>query len=158
MRKSILKPTLITTALLLASNMAFSQMKFSDYPAKLYKGKYKPVKLTKDTRSFRTRFKNMQYASINFAGRYVLNYVGCGTTCSFGMLYDTRSGKTSFLPSGSLSACYLQDDVKDTEIYFKKQSRLLIMAGVFNEESSCQTRYYLMKNGKLKLIKTTKFH
>ncbi len=153
----MIKYTLAMVAILFAQT-SFAQVKFSKYPAKVYKGKHKSVKLNKETRRYRTRFREeISKKPINFAGHYVLNEIGCGVTCSMPVLYDARSGRTSML-SGDLSyPCtdkardfYLSYDWK-----FKKNSRLLKVIGSLpnNGDDSCHTRYFLEKNGKLIQIK-----
>ena len=76
---------------------------FEQYPAKRYQGKNAAVKLNADTRSFRTRFRDLSHEKANFAGHYAVGYAGCGTGCVLGMMVDVKNGATQFI--GSVSDC-----------------------------------------------------
>ncbi len=132
-------------SLLASEAYASNSPKFSQYPAKVYKGKNAKVRLDKDTRTFRTRFRALAKTPVNFAGHYSITFVGCGTSCVFGLMFDAKSGKTSYLPS--VTGCYTNnyEDFYDSEIYFKKNSKLLIMAGDVNEEG-CTSNYYVRQS------------
>ncbi len=153
----MIKFTLAMIAILTAQT-SFAQIKFSKYPAKIYKGKHKSVKLNKETRMYRTRFREeISKKPVNFAGHYVLDEIGCGVTCSIPVLYDARSGKTSMLPMTLTWPC--TDKAKGFDLSydwkFKKNSRLFKVTGSLPNGSanSCYTRYFLEKKGKLIQIK-----
>ena len=71
---------------------------FQDYPASAYTGKNQPLKLTPQSRKYRTIFKQMSQQSPNFAGQYMLEIVGCGGGCSFALVYNAKTGQSFILP------------------------------------------------------------
>ncbi len=111
----------------LLTNIAYASNspKFAQYPAKVYQGKNAKVRLNKDTRFFRTRFRELAKNPVNFAGHYAITFFGCGAGCVSGLMFDAKLGKTSYLPS--VMGCYIDDKFYDSEIYYKKNSRLLIV-------------------------------
>ena len=132
---------------------------FEQYPAKRYQGKNAAVKLNADTRSFRTRFRDLSHEKANFAGHYAVGYAGCGTGCVLGMMVDVKNGATQFI--GSVSDCPPKEGFegwRDKDIAFKPNSRLLIITGIINEDDNehpvCSKQYWLEQNGKLKRIRT----
>ena len=132
---------------------------FEQYPAKRYQGKNAAVKLNADTRSFRTRFRDLSHEKANFAGHYAVGYAGCGTGCVLGMMVDVKNGATQFI--GSVSDCPPKEGFerwRDKEIAFRPNSRLFVITGIINEDDNehpvCSKQYWLEQNGKLKRIHT----
>jgi hypothetical protein len=50
--------------------------------------------------SYRTRIRYAVRNGANFAGRYSVMTIGCGTDCSFGYIIDVSTGKVRELPRG----------------------------------------------------------
>lgn len=65
---------------------------FHDYSAQTYTGKNHPLKLTSESRKYRTLFKQMSQQQPSFAGHYVMETVGCGGGCSFVLAYNVKTG------------------------------------------------------------------
>ena len=134
----------------------YSAPEFKDYPVKVYTGKKQPLKLTKENKSYRTKFKTLSSSNskINFAGHYVVDFFGCGGGCASGLIYNAQTGKGDFLPMGALTGCYTDDGYMDHEVEYKPDSRLFVTFGMIDhaDDKECATRYYLEENGKVKLI------
>ena len=147
--------------LLLSSQAQAATPRFEQYPVKVYTGKNAAVKLNADTRSFRTRFRDLSHEKASFAGHYALGVAGCGTGCILGMLVDVKSGASQFI--GSISDCPPKEGTnewRDKDLAYKPNSRLLVITGILNEnegesdKSLCRKMYFLETNGKLKRIHT----
>lgn len=143
-------------ALILLCTLSFSAQaapQFKDYPVDVYSGVGHNVVLNKETRLFKTRFKEAGKASVNFAGKYVMSSVGCGTACVSYFYVDKKSGLTNFIPEN------LQPDYNDmeceNEVYYKPNSRLFIASSVLN--GACSVAYYEFLDGEFKLIETQPF-
>ena len=95
------KTVLAASSLLLIPLAQAAPPSFEQYPAKRYQGKNAAVKLNADTRSFRTRFRDLSHEKANFAGHYAVGYAGCGTGCVLGMMVDVKNGATQFIGSVS---------------------------------------------------------
>jgi len=120
---------------------------FDDYPVKkIYRGKPAKIDLSShpNGKMFRTSLRYGMREGVNFAGSYTVTSRGCGTSCQYIMIVNTKTGKII----GDLTSCYGVD--------YQKNSRLLI-ANPPDEESSyplqCSTEYYLLVNNKIKLLK-----
>lgn len=73
------------------------------YPAALFKGPYKSPDFSgpaKDIAAYRTRIRQGIKAGPNFAGRYALVAIGCGTQCLFFPMVDLKTGLVSAFPLG----------------------------------------------------------
>ncbi|HEX8650281.1 MAG TPA: hypothetical protein VF708_05540 [Pyrinomonadaceae bacterium] len=126
---------------------------FEDYPVKEnFRGKSAPVKLTsRRARTFRTMLRENAGKEVNFAGHYIAATWGCGSSCWSFAIIDARTGQVYFIPSllnvGGFG--YSEEDL----IQFHKDSRLLIVVGVPNDEGYVGRYYYVWKNNRLKLIR-----
>ena len=88
----------------------------------------------------------------NFAGRYFLAVVGCGSTCVWGAIVEPRSGRMVPLPSVS---SWFETHDKFEAIDFRHNSRLIVMSGARNEKKGDMGRhYYVFENGSLRFLKT----
>ncbi len=149
---------LLIIFLLLNSSIIFAKVpQFSDYPAPVFKGKNVAMQLNENTKNYRTRFGYLKNEKPNFAGHYVIDFFGCGTSCIIGIAFNVRNGATQFLPSGALTACYKEASFTDYEIYYRANSRLFITSGGYDNEEGCSTKYFIEQNGQFKLIKTQPF-
>ncbi len=101
-----MKKLLIIFLLLNSSIILAKVPQFSDYPAPVFKGKNAAMQLNENTKNYRTRFGYLKNEKPNFAGHYVIDFFGCGTSCIIGIAFNVRNGATQFLPSGALTACY----------------------------------------------------
>jgi hypothetical protein len=73
--------------------------RFQSFPADVYAGRPAPMNLRSHrlARVYRTLLRQQQrQEGINFAGRYTLATVGCGTGCSITAIIDARDGRAYF--------------------------------------------------------------
>lgn len=73
--------------------------RFEDYAAAVWRGRVAPLDLGShpSARRYRTLMRRQQRdEGVNFAGRYTLATVGCGTGCSIAAVIDARTGRASF--------------------------------------------------------------
>lgn len=126
---------------------------FQDYPAQTYTGKNQPLKLTLQSKKYRTLFKQMSQQQPNFAGHYVMETVGCGGGCSFALAYDAKTGQ-SFVLSDTFADCYSeQKGFTQNDIFFQKDSRLVMAVGSrYGDHAQCETVYYLVEKNQFKEI------
>lgn len=152
MKKLLLALMFPLCAVFAADNSMVPQ--FKDYPADDFYGQKATIVFDEETYNFRTRFKRLAKQPLNFAGHFAITFIGCGTGCSMGLGYDAKTGKTFFLPS--LTDCRVNGGYHSPERYFRKESRLIVLAGNYNE-STCLTRYYLAEDNDLVLLKEVPF-
>lgn len=81
---------------------------FGNYPASRYTGAPKPLQLTPDQRTFRTRLGDAYRSPINFGGSLTVTAIGCGGACVFYYALDKSSGKALRFPLGGEGNMYLQ--------------------------------------------------
>ena len=130
-------------------------LRFEDFRvSETFKGKPAPVKLSSlRARMFRTMLRANAEEGVNFAGHYIVATWGCGSDCHSLAIIDARTGNVYFTPSvlwvgGQL---YQEED----RLQFRKDSRLLIVAGARNDEGSGRY-FYVWRNNQLKLIRAVK--
>ena len=126
---------------------------FQDYPAQTYIGKNQPLKLTAQSRKYRTLFKQMSQQQPSFAGHYVMETVGCGGGCSFALAYNLKTGQSFILPH-TFADCYSeQKGFTQNDIFFQKDSRLVMAVGSrYGDHAQCETVYYLVEKNQFKEI------
>lgn len=124
--------------------------KFAEYPSELYAGPRAAVQLvTPFDRTFRTRIRNTQSQDVNFSGEYIVSTWGCGTSCATGVAVSARTGKVIELPG---TVCCWKGE--GNNIIFRKDSRLLVLAGLINEQGRHGAHFYELRNNKFVHIKT----
>ena len=124
--------------------------KFSDYLSEPYDGPRASVNLVSDfDKNFRTRIRGTQSQPVNFAGEYVLSTWGCGMSCSMGVAVSSRTGRVVALPG---TACCWKGEGE--RVIFKKNSRLLVLAGLINEGGKYGAHFYELKNDQFVHVKT----
>jgi hypothetical protein len=130
-------------------------LRFEDFRvSETFKGKPAPVKLSSSrARMFRTMLRTNAEEGVNFAGHYIVATWGCGSDCHSLAIIDARTGNVYFTPSvlwvgGQL---YQEED----RLQFRKDSRLLIVAGARNDEGSGRY-FYVWRNNQLRLIRAVK--
>lgn len=128
--------------------------RFDDYPAlPLFKGQNAPLRLTRESREFKTRLREAAREKPNFAGHYIVARWGCGSGCLSGAFIDARSGRVYMLPF-TIVCCFGMDLDQDAErMEFRPDSKLLIIRGLLNEEGPAGTRYYKWEGNRLVLLK-----
>ncbi|WP_151765743.1 hypothetical protein [Acinetobacter colistiniresistens] len=143
---------LISLALLCAvAHTSFAKdPQFKEYPATVYNGKPAKLLLNNETaKLFKTRLTAALSQKPVYAGEYVLAAWGCGTECVSYTFVNKRTGQVVDQGFGG----EMGDEIQN----YKLNSNLLIARGSeldddYNEIGS-STNYYVMKNGKLQLIK-----
>ncbi|MCM1958299.1 hypothetical protein NCZ17_02805 [Acinetobacter modestus] len=120
---------------------------FQDYPAQTYTGKNQRLKLTLQSKKYRTLFKQMSQQPPNFAGHYVMEAVGCGGGCSFAIAYNVKTGQSFVLPD-TFADCYsTEKGFKQNDIFYQKDSRLVMAVGSrYEDQEKCEKVYYLVEN------------
>ncbi|MDQ1210157.1 hypothetical protein QE380_003080 [Acinetobacter baylyi] len=144
----------ISLSILLFSFPIYAKtLTFHDYPAQTYTGKNHPLKLTSESRKYRTLFKQMSQQQPNFAWHYIMETVGCGGGCSFALAYNAKTGQGFVLPN-TFADCYsTEKGFKQNDISYQKDSRLVMAVGSrYGDQTQCETVYYLVENDHFKEI------
>jgi hypothetical protein len=138
---------------------------YTQFPAKVENITAKKVNLAShpEAKFFRTNLKKaLENAKINFGGKYILTYWGCGSGCRQGAIIDAKTGNVFFpLELQGIYAGGLSLGEHDM-LEYKKDSNLLLICGYagggFNPETATQHGiYYYQWNGKsFKLLKFIK--
>lgn len=124
--------------------------KFNDYLSAIYAGQRANVNLLTDfDKNFKTRIRKTQSQPINFAGEYVLSVWGCGMDCLMGVAVSARTGQVIELPG--FVCCWKGNGEK---IISKKNSRLLVFAGLLNESGQHGAHFYELRNNQFIHIQT----
>ena len=90
----------------------------------------------------------------NFAGRYFLAVVGCGTTCVWGAIVHPKSGRVFGVPT---VASWFETHDKFEPIDFRHNSRLIVLSGGrYENRDDMGLHYYVFENGKLRHLRTIK--
>lgn len=127
---------------------------FRNYPVTVYSGPVSPPDLSShpNARTYRTRLRNAAKGQVNFAGEFILTYWGCGTTCVDGAILNARSGQVYFLPHSL--CCWGDVDEGFKPIEIRRYSRLIVLAGLKDEEEPMGAHFYEFRDGAFRFIKT----
>ncbi|MFV5398421.1 hypothetical protein VXN69_12565 [Acinetobacter baumannii] len=126
---------------------------YSDYPVRsIYTGKAASLDLSDpDAKLFRTRLSDALKRKPDFAGEYVSTMWGCGANCRSYSFVNKRTGK---LLKDGFGGEERQEDLLETKVH----SRLLVtQEEIMNDDyevESITQRFYILENGKFRLIKT----
>lgn len=111
----------------------------TDYPAAvIYRGKTKLPdfkKRDRDFNSFRTRIRDGMRQGPNYAGRYSVIQIGCGTGCSFIIVGDNKTGRPTNFPRGGEDNMYLQ-------VQHQLDSRLLTAQWADYDGGKCYVEFF----------------
>ncbi len=134
---------------------------FKDFPVVgEYAGKNAPVIITRDDRMFRTRLREAAQEQPNFAGHYIVTAWGCGAGCLMGAVIDANTGKVHWFPHTICCWNEMQQDDNFTPIVYRINSRLIVFAGLRNEQDGDQGAHFYEFNKKgfkyIRTIKSTK--
>lgn len=128
--------------------------RFEDYPAlPLFRGQAAPLRLTRESREFRTRLREAAKEKPDFAGHYIVARWGCGSGCLSGAFIDARTGRVYMLPFVVVCCYGMNMDEEAERMEFRPDSKLIIIRGTLNEEGRAGTRYYKWENNRLVLLK-----
>jgi hypothetical protein len=126
---------------------------YRDYAAaRTHFGPNAPVVLTKQAIMYRTRLREAAKEEPNFAGNYVLTYWGCGTSCVMGAVIDVATGEVTWLPFSV--CCATSVDPGFQPINFKPNSRLVVFAGLRNEQQPMGAHFYWFDGREFRFIAT----
>lgn len=103
--------------------------KFKDYPAVVYAGP--------------------RSQDANFAGEYTLTTWDCGTSCTGGVAVSVTTGREIALP-GFVSGW----QGKGSDVIFRKDSRLIILAGLIDEGGQYGVHFYELVDDRFEHIQT----
>jgi hypothetical protein len=157
---------ILIIGLLLNTLFASAQtLTYSKYPAKLEKVTTQEISLKshKEARIYRTNLKKaLSNGKVNFAGKYILTYWGCGSGCAQGAIIDGQTGNV-FFPVEMQGIYAGGVELGDHDMLeYKNNSNLLIIHGYagggFNPEKETQQGiyYYLWTGTNFKLLKFIK--
>ena len=126
---------------------------FSDYKVSVSKTKPKPIvfKGNKEARMFRTRLREANRGEVNFAGRYIFTYWGCGTGCVYGAIINTRTGAVYF--PKELAGITFGMDIPDEPLQYQKDSKLFILHGNAANSEKAGVTYLVWEGTKFRLVK-----
>jgi hypothetical protein len=100
-----------------------------------------------------TVIRNQLKQGPNFAGHYAVVSWGCGSCCFEFAIVDTRNGKVLSGPGDTeISTCSMEDGFYRIGLHHCLKSRLLIVVGKTEEDSTNTTRFYLLDHERLKLL------
>jgi hypothetical protein len=162
-----MKKSIILYVLTLFSVAIFAQKTptYKQYSAKVERKTAKKVNLKShaEAKFYRTNLKKaLANSDINFAGKYILTYWGCGSGCTQGAIIDVHTGNVFFpLELQGVYAGGLTLGNHDM-LEYKKDSNLLVIYGYagggFKPETATNHGiYYYQWNGKaFKLLKFIK--
>lgn len=158
MHKLLIKMLFVITTIFIIiplSNAKNTIPQFSEYPVKsVYTGTTARLDISDpDARMFRTRLNDALQQKADFAGEYVATMWGCGASCRMYSFVNKRTGKL-------LQAGFGGEENSEDVIATNPWSRLLVTQEENMDQNyaveSLTVRFYVLENGKLKLIKTTK--
>ncbi|MFL9829626.1 hypothetical protein ACSV4D_12345 [Flavobacterium sp. ARAG 55.4] len=129
-----------------------TKYKFDSFPVKKILSTKSNLELNTNistfSRYYKTRIKqSFEKEEINFAGKYIINYWGCGSPCAVGIAINAQNGKLIEIPASSVG------------YEFKINSRLLIVnppdsVGYYSKDCAyCKPELYLLDTIKSKFVK-----
>jgi hypothetical protein len=152
-RGKMIKSLLLLVALLASTTILPS---FDEFPAtEIFKGKPAKVNLKshKEARTYRTALREGVLEGPNFAGRYTVVGIGCGSGCEIIAVVDASNGKV-FFPKGLTQVFTAGWWHEPFGPEFKLNSRLLIVHGeANNEEAPYGDSYYEWTGIDFKLLR-----
>jgi hypothetical protein len=142
--------------------------RFEDHAVAVWRGKVAPLNQRSHplARKYRTLLgQQLKEEGVNFAGRYTLASVGCGTGCSITAIIETRTGR-AFFPKELLGWTGIVGDYEPPEgeesWTYRADSRLLRLIGRANIGAAGEERYgasgiyyYEWRNNRLRLVQFT---
>lgn len=129
--------------------------KFADYKVRVSKAKPKPIVFrgNKDARMFRTRLRAARKGGVNFAGHFIFTTWGCGTSCAYGAIINTKTGKVYFPKEVAGMSFGMMRDLPDNPIQYRKDSKLFILHGNAANAKKAGVTYLVWQGTRFKQIK-----
>lgn len=144
--------TLGTILFIIFQGAAWAAPQFKDLPATQENGPTSPLKWAKELLLFQARIVKAAKQPANFAGHYVLTQWGCGTSCVTGVVIDKLNGQ--IIPFPFSICCATPKSASFKPVEFRPTSRLVIFAGLRNEEEPMGAHYYEFTGTGFKYITT----
>ena len=117
---------------------------FGNYPiSTIYRGKVAFPDFRgrdRDASVFRTRIVNAMREGPNFAGKYAVIQIGCGTGCRFYPVVDVTTGSVKSFPLGGEEYLHL-------DLHFRIDSALIV--AVWDDGEKCLQEAFKMERGSL---------
>lgn len=168
-RRKILVASALLCLLVNVTAQETEAPRFESYKVAVWRGEVAALDLRSHplARTYRTLMRQqLKEGGVNFAGRYTLASVGCGTGCSISAIIDARTGR-AFFPeafNGWTSIVGDYDLPEDEDFFtFRPDSRLLKAVGRPNIGRTGEERYgpsgvyyYEWVNNRLRLVKTVR--
>ncbi len=140
------------------------KLRFEDYPvAKIYKGKFAPLKYKDDEFEYKVRLQwAIENQEIDFAGHYIATNWSCGMWCSVNAFIDVKTGKVYWSPVGT-EVClpHLENefvcDENFTSVEYRIDSKLIVFFGFRddnNPDGGKGFHYYKFENGRFIHLKS----
>ncbi|TZG35007.1 hypothetical protein AGR1_16360 [Agrobacterium sp. B1(2019)] len=98
--------------------------------------------------SFRTRIRDGMRKGPDFAGRYTLIQIGCGSGCSFVVVANNQTCRPSSFPRGGEEHMYLSLD-------FRRDSRLVAAQWLNYETKTCVVEFFDFERDHWKAVSKT---
>lgn len=139
--------------------------RFENYHvAKIYKGKFAPLKYQDDEFEYKVRLQwAIENQAVDFAGHYIATNWSCGMWCSINAFIDVKTGKVYWSPvSTEVCLPHLENefvcDETFTNIEYKTDSNLIVFFGFrFDnnpDEGEKGFHYYKFENGRFIHLKS----
>ena len=107
----------------------------------------------REAKLYRTQIRRAARKPPDFAGHFRVARWGCGTCCEQFAVVDLRTGTVSF--PGFTVSCGLnpRDPIqKEARLFYRPDSRLLVVSGIRSEGKGTGVWYYQWSNGALALL------
>ncbi len=133
-----------------------SALRFGDYPARQTQvGQYAPLNLSSEGAvNYRTRLREAYRGRVNFGGHYIVSTWGCGTSCETGAVIDTLNGRVTFFPH--TICCSSGRDQNFKRVEFRRNSTLIVFAGLRNEEEPMGAHFYAFDVNGFRYLETVR--
>ena len=137
--------TLLRSTTVGAQNTSQTVHRFRDFQiSTVYRGKVRLPDFhgrDRDLSTFRTRIIDSVRQGANFAGKYRVVTIGCGTGCRFNFVADLTNGRVIGFPLGG-------EEYGHLDLFYKLESSLII--AVWDEApEACLQEEFEIKNGAL---------
>jgi hypothetical protein len=120
---------------------------FKNFPvSSIFNGVTAPIRIIDPTtKLYRTRITDVAADTpVNFAGKYILETIGCGTSCLLVAAIEADTGNVYWAPFVSICCWYGEG----SRVEYRRDSTLIVFRGLRNElEGDYGVHYYRMDKG-----------
>jgi hypothetical protein len=133
---------------IITDRSALAVLRYDDHLAETWRGApARPVLDTPSKRLFRTVLREGAAKGPNFAGHMTIVRWGCGSSCVSWAAVDARTGKVTELPGVDyFSTIHVGGNLGG--VNFRRDSRLLVLAGAPREDEAREGVYSYVWTGK----------